>query len=148
MTVFMGFWRRVDGWRKTFRRTIALPFQSRKLKKEIAIYLTLHSAYRVYLCVSCEVRTVHSVSVSPVRYGLSTVLSVCSVQFSQQTATVSPHSINWLGSVSETRCVSCEVRTVHTVYLCIPYGSHSKQRLFPHTSLTLYRLIYILTVRH
>jgi hypothetical protein len=23
-----------------------------------------------------------------------------------------------------------------TVYLCVPYGSHSKQRLFPHTALT------------
>jgi hypothetical protein len=33
-------------------------------------------------------------------------------------------------------CVSCEVRTAHTVYLCVPYGSHSKQRLFPHTALT------------
>jgi hypothetical protein len=32
--------------------------------------------------------------------------------------------------------VSCEVRTAHTVYLCVPYGSHSNQRLFPHTALT------------
>jgi hypothetical protein len=26
--------------------------------------------------------------------------------------------------------------SAHTVYLCVPYGSHSKQRLFPHTALT------------
>jgi hypothetical protein len=24
----------------------------------------------------------------------------------------------------------------HTVYLCVPYGSHNKQRLFPQTALT------------
>jgi hypothetical protein len=24
----------------------------------------------------------------------------------------------------------------HTVYLCVPYGSHKKQRLFPQTALT------------
>jgi hypothetical protein len=24
----------------------------------------------------------------------------------------------------------------HTVYLCVPYGSHNKQRLFPQTPLT------------
>jgi hypothetical protein len=39
-----------------------------------------------------------SVSVSPVRYGLY----LCSVRFSQHTATVSPHSINRFGSVVET----------------------------------------------
>jgi hypothetical protein len=38
--------------------------------------------------------------------------------------------------LEETATVSCEVRTAHTVYLCVPYGSHSKQRLFPHTALT------------
>jgi hypothetical protein len=26
--------------------------------------------------------------------------------------------------------------SAHTVYLCVPYGSHSKQRLFPQTALT------------
>jgi hypothetical protein len=57
------------------------------------------------ICVSCEVRTAHSVS-------------VCSVLFSQQTATVTPHSINRLGSVSETWCVSCEVRTAHNLSVC------------------------------
>jgi hypothetical protein len=37
-------------------------------------------------------------------------VSVCSVRFSQQTATVSPHSITRLVSVVETYCISCEVR--------------------------------------
>jgi hypothetical protein len=34
-----------------------------------------------------------------------------------------------------TQCirVPCEVRTAHAVYLCVPYGSHSKQLLFPHS---------------
>jgi hypothetical protein len=49
------------------------------------VKVTPHSDHRRYLCVSCEVRTV----------------SVCSVRSSQQTATVSPHSINRLGSVVE-----------------------------------------------
>jgi hypothetical protein len=26
--------------------------------------------------------------------------------------------------------------SAHTVYLCVPYGSHNKQRLFPQTALT------------
>jgi hypothetical protein len=26
--------------------------------------------------------------------------------------------------------------TAHRVYVCVPYGSHNKQRLFPRTSLT------------
>jgi hypothetical protein len=29
-----------------------------------------------------------------------------------------------------------------TVYLCVPYGSHSKQRLFPHTVLTGWALYF------
>jgi hypothetical protein len=33
-------------------------------------------------------------------------------------------------------CVSPVRYGLHTVYLCVPYGSHSKQRLFPHTALT------------
>jgi hypothetical protein len=28
------------------------------------------------------------------------------------------------------------LRFAHTVYLCVPYGSHNKQRLFPQTALT------------
>jgi hypothetical protein len=36
---------------------------------------------------------------------------VRSIQFSQETATVSLDNINKLGSVAETGCVSCEVQT-------------------------------------
>jgi hypothetical protein len=36
---------------------------------------------------------------------------VCFVRFSQQTGIVSPNSINRLGFVAETSCVSCKVRT-------------------------------------
>jgi hypothetical protein len=28
------------------------------------------------------------------------------------------------------------LHSAHTVYLCVPYGSHNKQRLFPQTALT------------
>jgi hypothetical protein len=28
------------------------------------------------------------------------------------------------------------LHSAHTVYLCVPYGSHNKQRLFPQTTLT------------
>jgi hypothetical protein len=28
------------------------------------------------------------------------------------------------------------LHSAHTVYLCVPYGSHDKQRLFPQTALT------------
>jgi hypothetical protein len=33
-------------------------------------------------------------------------------------------------------CVSPVRYGLLTVYLCVPYGSHNKQRLFPHTALT------------
>jgi hypothetical protein len=50
--------------------------------------------------------------VFPVRYELNVyILFMCSVWFSQQTATVSLNSINRLGFVAEMQCVSCEVRT-------------------------------------
>jgi hypothetical protein len=64
---------------------------------------------------------------------------------SEQTAIISPYSINWLVVISETECVYCAVRTgylyiiqcsAHTVYLCILCGSQNKQRLFPYTALT------------
>jgi hypothetical protein len=32
--------------------------------------------------------------------------------------------------------VSPERYGLPAVYLCVPYGSHNKQRLFPHTALT------------
>jgi hypothetical protein len=38
-------------------------------------------------------------------------VSVCSVRFSQQTATVSPNGISWLDFVAEMEYVSCEVLT-------------------------------------
>jgi hypothetical protein len=28
------------------------------------------------------------------------------------------------------------LHSAHTVYLCVPYDSHNKQRLFPETALT------------
>jgi hypothetical protein len=73
----------------------------------------------------------------PVRYELKFyMIFVCFVWFSQYTAIISLNSINRLGFVAETECVSCEVRTeflysAHTVYLCVPYDSHNTQRLFP-----------------
>jgi hypothetical protein len=33
-------------------------------------------------------------------------------------------------------CITNPVSSAHTVYLCVPYGSHNKQRLFPYTALT------------
>jgi hypothetical protein len=39
-----------------------------------------------------------------------------------------------------TICTTCfntlKLHSAHTVYLCVPYGSHNKQRLFPQTALT------------
>jgi hypothetical protein len=29
-----------------------------------------------------------------------------------------------------------KLRSAHTVYLCVPFGSHSKQGLFPQTAIT------------
>jgi hypothetical protein len=52
---------------------------------------------------------------------------------------VSPNSINRLGFLADKYYVSCEVQTVysaHTVYLCVPFGSHNKQRFFPQRALT------------
>jgi hypothetical protein len=43
-----------------------------------------------------------------------------------------PNSINRLGFVAEIQYnVFSEVRTAHTVYLCVPYGSHNKQGFRP-----------------
>jgi hypothetical protein len=68
---------------------------------------------------------------------------MCFVWISEQTAIISLYSINWLGFVTETECVYCAVRTeslnirsAHTVYLCVLCGSQDKQRLFPYTALT------------
>ena len=70
---------------------------------------------------------------------------MCFVWISEQTAIISPYSINWLVCIAETECVYCAVRTgslyttlcsTHTVYLCVLCGSQKKQPLFPYTALT------------
>ena len=70
---------------------------------------------------------------------------VCFVWISEQTATISLYSINWLVFITERECVYCAVRTgylyiilrsAHTVHLCVLCGSQNKQRLFPYTALT------------
>jgi len=70
---------------------------------------------------------------------------MCFVWIWEQTAIISPYSINWLVCITETECVYCAVRTgslyiilrsVHTVYLCVLCGSENKQPLFPYTALT------------
>jgi hypothetical protein len=38
--------------------------------------------------------------------------------------------------LQSTRFIILNSNSVPTVYLCLPYFSHSKQRLFPHTALT------------
>jgi hypothetical protein len=55
---------------------------------------------------------------------------------SEQTAIISLYSINWLVFITETESVYCAVRSAHTVYLCVLYGSENKQRLFHCTALT------------
>jgi len=57
---------------------------------------------------------------------------MCFVWIWEQTAIISLCSINWLVFITETECVYCAVRTgslyiilrsAHTVYLCVLYGS-------------------------
>jgi hypothetical protein len=66
---------------------------------------------------------------------------MCFVWISEQTAIISLHSINWLVFITKTECVyyavrteSLNIRSVHTVYLCVLCGSQNKQRLFPYTA--------------
>jgi len=75
---------------------------------------------------------------------------MCFVWISEQTAIISLYSINWLVFITETECVYCAVRTgsiynsglkknlrsAHTVFLCVLCGSENKQRLFPYTTVT------------
>jgi hypothetical protein len=75
----------------------------------------------------------------PVRYNVCILPTQCiCVLHMILTINSDPFQIklpNNLGFVVERLCVSCEVKTLHsahTVYLGIPYGSHNKQRLFPH----------------
>jgi hypothetical protein len=45
-----------------------------------------------------------------------------------------------LCSTVVTICTACfnikSLHSAHTMYLCVPYGSHNKQQLFPQTVLT------------
>jgi hypothetical protein len=61
---------------------------------------------------------------------------MCFVWICEQTAIISLYSINWLDFITETECVYCAVRSVHTVYLCVLCGPENKQRLFHCTALT------------
>jgi DNA-directed RNA polymerase subunit RPC12/RpoP len=68
---------------------------------------------------------------------------MCFVWISEQTAIISLYSINLLVFIAQIECVYCAVRTEslnirsgHTVYLCVLCGSQNKQRLFPYTALT------------
>jgi hypothetical protein len=70
---------------------------------------------------------------------------MCFVWISEPTAIISLYSINWLVFITESGCVYCAVRTgylyitlrsAHTVYLCVLFGSRNQQRLFHHTALT------------
>jgi hypothetical protein len=43
------------------------------------------------------------------------------------------------------------LHSAHTVYLCVPYDSHNKQRLFPQTALTGWSLLWrrsVFPVKH
>jgi hypothetical protein len=58
---------------------------------------------------------------------------MCFVWISEQTAIISLYSINWLVFITETESVYCAVRTgslnirsAHSVYLCVLCGSQNK----------------------
>jgi len=70
---------------------------------------------------------------------------MCFVWIWEQTAIISLYSINWLVFITETECVYCAVRTgslyiilrsAHTDYIWVLYGSQNKQRLFSYAALT------------
>jgi hypothetical protein len=61
---------------------------------------------------------------------------MCFVWIWEQTAIISPYSINWLVFITEKECVYCAVRSAHTVYLWVLCVSENKQRLFHCTALT------------
>jgi len=75
---------------------------------------------------------------------------MCFVWISEQTAIISLHNINWLVFVTEPECLlrgtdwvficnsglNKNLRSAHTVCLCVLCGSQNKQRLFPYTALT------------
>jgi hypothetical protein len=91
---------------------------------EVASFYDVQTLYKWHILYSQRLTEILSgIASSYVRTDEETNMakrwSVCSVWYSQQTATVSPNSSNRLG-----------------MYLCVPYGSHDKQRLFPETELT------------
>ena len=65
---------------------------------------------------------------------------MCFVWISEQTAIISLYNINWLVCITEMESVYCAVRTdysniirinlslrsAHTLYLCVLYGSQNK----------------------
>ena len=93
---------------------------------------------------------------------------MCIVWISKQTAIISLYSINWLDFITERERVcllrltdwtfkyypskaqwslyvppvkhSQTLRSAHTVYLCVLFGSQNKQRLFPYTALAIWRV--------
>jgi hypothetical protein len=90
------------------------------------LFRTLHSAHTVYLCVpygshNKQLLFSHTAltswallrrrNVFPVRYDLNSYI------------------------------LFRTLHSAHTMHLCVPYGSHNKQRLFPQTALTGWALL-------
>jgi hypothetical protein len=46
------------------------------------------------------------------------------------------HEVVVVGKCAVFLNIKTTLHVAHTVYLCFPYGSHNKQRLFPQTALT------------
>ena len=74
---------------------------------------------------------------------------MCFVWIWEQTAIISLYSINWLVFITEIQPsksqwslyvppvqYSQNLRSAHTVYLCVLCGSENKERSFPYTTLT------------
>jgi hypothetical protein len=74
---------------------------------------------------------------------------MCFVCISEQTAIISLNKINWLVFITETgrllrgtdwvfiynASLNKNLRSAHTLYLCVLFGSQNKQPLFPYTAL-------------
>ena len=79
-----------------------------------------------------------------------TAVFMCFVWISEQAAIISLYNINWLVFITEKQCLlrgtewvfiyisglHKNLRSAHTVYLCVLCGSQNKQLLFPYTALT------------
>jgi len=74
---------------------------------------------------------------------------MCFLWIRKQTAVISLYSINWLDFITEIKPFTAQcslyvrqiylstiLRSAHTVYLCVLFGSENKQRLFPYKALT------------